>query len=166
MDTNQIILLVKKYPDKPWDWEYLSSYISWDIIRDNPDKPWCWRRISRRHDLTWDIFLILSLPHTIHIWNWKVLSKNDNITWDIIQDNPNLPWDWESISRNPNIISDIIQDNLDKPWDWKSLSRNKYRISMVVRRYRKKTKKYIYALLDKDCKLPEVIGILICDFIY
>ena len=36
--------LIEKYPDKPWEWIYISKNpnITWDVIENNPDKPWDW----------------------------------------------------------------------------------------------------------------------------
>jgi hypothetical protein len=98
--------LLKKYPDKPWDWSRISynPNITFDIIQANPDKPWDWSRIS----------------------------YNPNITFDIIQANPDKPWDWFVLSYNPNITLDIIKANPDKPWDWYELSRNRFIYDDVV----------------------------------
>ena len=41
--------IIEKYPDKPWDWEYISKNpnIMMEIIEKNPDKPWDWASISQ-----------------------------------------------------------------------------------------------------------------------
>ena len=38
----------KKYSDKPWDWDWISSNpnITMEIIEKYPDKPWNWNFIS------------------------------------------------------------------------------------------------------------------------
>jgi hypothetical protein len=40
--------IVKKYPDKPWNWDYLSCNpnITMDIVETYPDKPWNWACLS------------------------------------------------------------------------------------------------------------------------
>ena len=45
---NELEKLLKKYPDKPWNWEWISRNpnITIDIINQNPDKPWNWDLIS------------------------------------------------------------------------------------------------------------------------
>ena len=94
--SNNFIKLLNEFPDKPWNWEFVSSNsnITWDIINNNPDKP----------------------------WNGYCISMNPNITWDIIRDNPDKPWDLYYLTYNPNITWDIIKDNPDKDWDWNVIS--------------------------------------------
>jgi hypothetical protein len=45
---NDLQKLLKKYPDKPWDWGRLSynPNITWEIVLQNPDKPWDWEWLS------------------------------------------------------------------------------------------------------------------------
>ncbi len=45
--------IIKKYLDKPWDWESISSNpnINIEIIEKYPDKPWDWEWISRNEFL-------------------------------------------------------------------------------------------------------------------
>ena len=40
---------VKDNPDKPWDWQYLSSNpnITIEIVKANPNKPWDWKWLSK-----------------------------------------------------------------------------------------------------------------------
>jgi len=120
--TNHLWTLIKLFPDKPWDWRYISSNpnITWKIIRDNPDKPWSWRDISRNPNITMEI--IRDNPNKL--WSWKVISINPNITWWMVRDNLDKPWDWRYISSNPNITMEIIRDNPDKEWDWWYISSN------------------------------------------
>ena len=72
--TNHLLILLRMFPDKPWNWYGISQNpnITWDIIVANPDKP----------------------------WNRDGISQNPNITWDIIAANPDKPWNWYVISRN------------------------------------------------------------------
>lgn len=74
IEVNHLYILIKLYPDKPWNWYSISQNpnITWEIIQQNPDKP----------------------------WNWSSISINPNITWKIIQQNPDKPWCWYGISRN------------------------------------------------------------------
>ena len=43
-----VLYLVDKYPDKPWDWSMLSKNknITLKDILDRPDKPWNWSYLS------------------------------------------------------------------------------------------------------------------------
>ena len=72
--VNHIKKLLEIFPDKPWDWGWLSGNpsITWEIVRDNPDKP----------------------------WDWDLLSENPSITWEIVRDNSDKPWNWYWLSDN------------------------------------------------------------------
>ena len=83
-----ITYLLKKYPDKPWDWSKLSQNenITMSDVLNNPDKP----------------------------WDWSLLSHNENITISDILNNPDKPWDWSGLSRNKDITIEFIEKNIDK----------------------------------------------------
>ena len=44
LPKNILEYLIEKYPDKPWDWYYISwnPNITMDFIEKYPDKPWNW----------------------------------------------------------------------------------------------------------------------------
>ena len=46
--------IIEKYPNKPWDWFYISKNpnITMEIIEKYPDKPWNWRVISKHPNIT------------------------------------------------------------------------------------------------------------------
>ena len=55
-----IILLwkfIEKYPNKPWDWDYISKNpnITMEIIEKYPNKPWDWCLISQNPNITMEI---------------------------------------------------------------------------------------------------------------
>jgi hypothetical protein len=91
---------IEKYPDKPWNWNRISTNpnITMEFIEKYPDKP----------------------------WNWNWIPENPNITMEFIEKYPDKPWDWDYISMNPNINMDIIEKYPDKPWSWCYISRNKF----------------------------------------
>jgi DNA-dependent RNA polymerase auxiliary subunit epsilon len=41
--------LLEKYPDKPWNWRWISKNpnLTMEFIEKNPDKPWDWENLSR-----------------------------------------------------------------------------------------------------------------------
>ena len=94
-----ILHLVNKYPDKPWDWYNISRNpnITMAYILANADKP----------------------------WDWSGISYNKNITMTDIFNNPDKPWNWSGVSWNPNITIDFIENNIDKI-DFANLSRNTF----------------------------------------
>ena len=102
--SNYIKTLLEKFPNKPWNWYWLSrnpSVATWEIVTDKP-------------------------------WDWRTLSRNPNIaTWKNIKDNSSFPWDWErkrpyreGLSHILDVTWEIIRDNPDKSWDWTYLSTN------------------------------------------
>ena len=72
--VNHLLKLLELYPNKPWNWYWLSSNpnITWDIVKQNPHK----------------------------MWYWNGLSQNPNITCDIVHKNPDKPWNWEYLNYN------------------------------------------------------------------
>src|SRR5690349_18572221 len=84
--TNHLAMLLKKLPDKPWNWDILSQNpnSTWNLVSRNPDKPWVYRDIIAHSDVTWEIISnefsrLLSKKE-----DWIYLSTNPNITWEII----------------------------------------------------------------------------------
>lgn len=68
--------LVRKYPTKAWDWQWVSAHpnVTIDLVEANPDLP----------------------------WNYGGLSDNPNITWDFIKNNLDKDWSWWRIwTRDP-----------------------------------------------------------------
>ncbi len=53
---NELQKLINQFPNKPWNWEFLSKNINitCDIIDNNLDKPWSWEHCMI-------IFLIITL---------------------------------------------------------------------------------------------------------
>ena len=68
---NTLLILLEKYPNKGWDWEYISEKecITMEFIEKHLDKPLDWDNISR----------------------------NPNITIEFIEKYPDKPWDWGGI---------------------------------------------------------------------
>src|SRR5208337_2362322 len=46
--TNHLLTLLKLFPNKNWDWAWLSGNpnITFEIVKDNPDKNWDWACLS------------------------------------------------------------------------------------------------------------------------
>ena len=64
----KFIKLIDKYPDKDWDWTFISRNpnITIEIINKYHDKP----------------------------WEWDEISSHPNIKMSIIENNPDKTWDW------------------------------------------------------------------------
>ena len=57
MNPNITIEFIEKYPDKPWDWYWISSNpnITIEFIEKYPDKPWNWIRYLGIQILLWNL---------------------------------------------------------------------------------------------------------------
>src|SRR5207253_4992886 len=119
---NNIGTLLKMYPDKPYNFSFLTlnPQITWDNILTNLDKPWKWKKLLNRQDITWEI--IEKIP--INLLDWSDISKNLIINPSIVLDNPEKPWDWKKLSANPNTSWELIDHYIDKDWDWDVISKS------------------------------------------
>ena len=56
-DPNITIEIIEKYPDKPWNWNWMScnSNITMEFIEKYSDKPWDWDWISSNPNITIEI---------------------------------------------------------------------------------------------------------------
>ena len=70
---NILLYLLEKYPEKPWDWYWISknTNLAMDIIEKNPEKPWDWGWISKNTNITMDI-----IEMDLHHISFSNLSKN------------------------------------------------------------------------------------------
>ena len=120
--SNKLEIILQKYPDKPWDWCWISGNpnVTMEMIKKHPDKP----------------------------WNWKRISQNPNVTMEMIEKHPDQPWDWTCISMNPNLTIEMIESNLDRI-DWYKLSMNKFDKHPHLQRRRRKPSKAWRQVLDE-----------------
>ena len=104
-------LLVKKYPDKSWNYYVLSS--DYEILEN---------LFYVNHDL----MLQIIIENIDKCWNFDSLSKIACIyeldLLKIVKENPDKPWDYDELSEY--IYLSDIEGNLDKPWNYNILSSN------------------------------------------
>lgn len=141
--------MIYKYPNKPWNWAYLSANpnISKHFIEQFINFPWRWDYVSCNKNINLDFVLkYIEKP-----WNWETLSENlklklkekyYNQPWEYtylcfnkylsIHFIKNMlervsdvsDWNWDELSLHCNItISDIIE-NKELPWNWENVSYN------------------------------------------
>ena len=104
--TNHLWELLKRNPDKEWNWYGYSlsqtSKITWEFVKNHPDKVWNWWELSRNPIITLEI--VLNNPDRDRgpgkEWNWYELSMNPSMTWEDIQNNPSLPWNFSAMHCN------------------------------------------------------------------
>ena len=104
-----------KYPNKPWDFEKISSNYSFDIswIDKYPNKPWDFSAMhkSKYYDIDW----IDKYPNKP--WNFQKISVKG--TFDIFQvdKHPDKPWDFSNMHRCDKFDISWIDKYPDKCWD-------------------------------------------------
>ena len=88
LNDNHLQSLLKKFPNKDWNWARLSENpnITFQNVLDYPDKP----------------------------WDWIMLSKNPNITFQNVLDYPDKPWDWDGLSENKFNKDSMVKKKLEK----------------------------------------------------
>ncbi len=104
--NNELLSLLKEFPDKEWNYSYLSCNPNITIkdIKENLDKN----------------------------WDYNGLSYNPNITMKDVKLNPDKEWNYFSLSRNLNITIKDVKENPDIKWDYDYLSRNKFNCDIIV----------------------------------
>src|SRR5436190_1956340 len=128
-------LIVTKYRNENWDWEYLSEFGGFLTKLRNDNDGYLVQVVSqfpkirfdflsKRKDIVIDSDLIRSSK--TKKWDWQVLSENEkaDISNELLLDLKDKNWNWNAISKRKNIVIDnetLIQ-LLDKDWDWSYLS--------------------------------------------
>lgn len=137
LKSNQLTKFLEEYPNKNWNWNFISENpnITIGYIKMHPTFPWHFKNIFKNPNLTIDFILsnigkINRLQRRINKTNvtfrvktiiWNEISKNPGIKLKDIIDNPNLSWNWKEISKNPNLTLNFILSNLNKNWDFRYL---------------------------------------------
>ncbi len=119
MTVNEIIRIIdsgyENYYINYWDWNYLSGFFSFDIIKTNPDLPWNYKNINFKN-IDWK-YIFDNLNYD---WNWTELTIIAPI--DLIFNNYKLPWDKIHIDYNENITITTIKKYSKFNWDFDILS--------------------------------------------
>ena len=130
-------LLLTKYKNEEWDWEYLSEFAGFlkkqkkdkvdyleNIIKSFPKISF--EFLSKRMDIKIDSRLILSTKDKD--WNWQILSENEKaeISNEILLNLKDKNWNWEALSKRKDIeiSNDTLLHLIDKDWNWQVLSQN------------------------------------------
>lgn len=120
----QFYKLVSNNPDKPWNWEQIttSNAISMNLVLAFPDRPWKYYDYTKE-----DIFpLEFILKNPDKPWNWDLVNKYKAITFKDIVENPNIPWDLSVLSETVSVTCSQIQQTLRTVhWHFNGLSQNK-----------------------------------------
>lgn len=132
-------LLLQKYKNENWDWDYLSEFGGFltEQKRDKSNKKYLekvvkqfskikFEILSKRKDIKIDSGLILS--NKDKNWDWKGLSENEKaeISNELILELKDKNWDWKALSKRKKIefSNETLIQLLDRDWDWNYLSEN------------------------------------------
>ena len=114
-ENNQLLKLLKKYPDKDWDWYNISANpnITINYVKNNIDKEWYFGLLSYNSNIinnskeSFD-FVFNNLDKN---WNWYLLSKHLNIEY--IKNNIEIPWNWTGIAENENLNDEFVEKYIE-----------------------------------------------------
>ena len=70
MPLQKLTHIIEKYPNKPWNWEFISrnKNITMEDIEKYPDKPWFWKYgISKNRNITID-FIEKNIDKINFVW--------------------------------------------------------------------------------------------------
>lgn len=123
----KIIPLIEKYPNKPWDWDYLSfsKILPFKLVVDNPDKPWNWIYLFNDNKATKKDLQNYILKNPDKPWDWSNIYLNSKFPLDYMDKIPDSDNKWDILSFNENLTDDIIERYSDKPWNCECLILNK-----------------------------------------
>jgi hypothetical protein len=118
---SQLEILISLYPDKSWNWNYLSKNpkISWEFIKNNRELNWDWKSVCMNPNISFDIIF----SHPEYKWDWAILSWREDLTLSIIKNHLDINWDFNAISGVKDIEIDFVFKHIDKNWNWYSISR-------------------------------------------
>src|SRR6478609_6886695 len=122
-EENELIKLLDRFPDKPWDWYDLSRNpnLTLEFLEAHRAKNWNWWSLSWNPNVTMEY---VELHHDKN-WDWSGLSMNPNVTMEYVEAHPDKNWDWHGLSWNPNVTMEFVEANPEKPWNyWNGLSQN------------------------------------------
>lgn len=133
LNTNELKKLLKKYPDKPWNWELISRSSGLELDMLTPECP-----VAYRNAIVKSVHIDTKQPYNLVDPNYNLLSMNKNISWQFVLENIEEAWDWNTLSMNPAITFEIMRDNPrvgDRhiPWSWGHASENPNVTPEVVR---------------------------------
>ena len=135
--------IIEKYPNKPWDWEWLIENINIYIKKYNK-----YLILSTDENITEEFIL----KHPYKNWNIEYLIENNKITnfkaltkfkylyKYIIHKYPDKPWDWEWLIENTDIDVEIyisleLIEKYPYKWDYLRLSKNPNIIEDFILKY-------------------------------
>lgn len=133
-------LLLTKYRNENWDWDYLSEFGGFLTAqkRDKNKKKYLeevvtqfpkikFEILSKRKDVKIYSSLILSTKNKN--WDWQILSENEEaeISNELIIELKDKSWNWQALSKRKTIefSNETFLQLLEKDWDWNYLSENK-----------------------------------------
>lgn len=135
--ANDLIKLVKLFPNKPWDWVEVFNNPGIKLNDDAVDELAkialtelknssfsCGRRQNFLKFIINKVKISTVAEFFDDYYEWKYLSLHPDLTWPFIVENFNKGWDWSVISARKFITWDIVQEYL--VWNQANFSGNSF----------------------------------------
>jgi len=125
LPKNPYLYLIQKYPNRDWDWNYISAKVPINIIEKYiSDYPWSFDGIASNDTLTTKFIF-----ENIKLFEFRLVGVSRKMKFDydylkkIIAKLGYDGFDYDELSRNHSITLDFVEDNIHK-LNCRLLSRN------------------------------------------
>jgi hypothetical protein len=114
--------LVELYPDKNWDWFFLSLNTSITLFfiekhLDDYRYQWDWKVLSKRATTS---FLEKNINNCFCSWDYKFLSENPEVTPEFLEhqfkNGYYHEWNWEGLTYNTSITLEFYHKHISDEW--------------------------------------------------
>lgn len=128
-DENLDYSIIKRWPDKKWNWYQLSKNKNFDFnfFRENLNNRWLFFLISKNPNIVNHFDVVFQNIH--RSWNFKYLINNYDICMDLILYKPPRrsiihEYYYKKLSRRIYETNryDLVEKLPDEDWDWKYFS--------------------------------------------
>lgn len=126
MSYSELEKIILSYPNKNWDFKWLSSNpnISLKFIDENPHLDWDYGYLSQHPKLTPEFIERHKYRNSENNkWDLYILASNLNLSIEYIFDNIDFKYHRTlNISCNHTVTVEFIKKNFYYPWDWNGLT--------------------------------------------
>ena len=135
-DENLDYSIIKRWPDKKWNWyqlsknknfdfkffrENLNNRCHFDVVFQNIHKSWNFKYLINNYDTCMDLILYKPPRRSIiHEYYYKKLSRRiyETNRYDLVEKLPDEDWDWKYFSSCNNLDLNLVKLLPNKDWDY------------------------------------------------
>jgi len=102
---SEVIQLITDFPDKPWNWNYITINSPARFIDEHIELPWNFHLLSQTSSVFTKSLELLHLVQKHIDFNWdfhRLSSIRDPIIYDLVRSYPDKPWNWSAIMDIPS----------------------------------------------------------------